>query len=370
VTVAAPVRVINLQLFAEERQFPATPRRRQEARRRGQVFRSLEVSSAVILLGGLATLQFFGPYIYGRMTGLIHEALVVWTRMELTTATVSGLAGQVVWTFLLAVLPLLGVLAVLGLAVNAAQTGLVWSVEPLAPRLSRINPLEGARRIFSRRALFELGKSLLKVALVAAVTYGAIRTAVESVVARSGADVRSLAAAVGSHALGLGWRAALVLAVVAALDYLYQRYEYEQSLKMTRQEIKEELRQTEGDPLLRSRIRRRQRELAQARMLQEVRRADVVITNPTHYAVALRYDPETMDAPVCCAKGKDHMALRIRQIARECNVTWVEDRFLARSLYHAVDVGEPVPESLYEAVAEVLAFVWRLRNRTLGGDER
>lgn len=362
-TVAAPVRVINLQLFAEERQFPATPRRRQEARRRGQVFRSLEVSSAVILLGGLATLQFFGPYIYGRMTGLIHEALVVWTRMELTTATVSGLAGQVVWTFLLAVLPLLGVLAVLGLAVNAAQTGLVWSVEPLAPRLSRINPLEGARRIFSRRALFELGKSLLKVALVAAVTYGAFRTAVESVVARSGADVRSLAAAVGSHALGLGWRAALVLAVVAALDYLYQRYEYEQSLKMTRQEIKEELRQTEGDPLVRRRIRERQRRIASQRMMQQVPTADVVITNPTHVAVALRYDAATMEAPVVVAKGAGYVARRIREVAMEHGVVVVEDVWLARTLYQSADIGDPIPENLYRAVARVLAFAYRVGRR-------
>lgn len=363
-------RVINLQLFAEERQFPATPRRRQEARRRGQVFRSMELSSAAILMGGLAALQFFGSATFTHMGRLFHEALSTWTRMELTTAAVAGLSTQVIRTFLLAILPMLAVLAVLGLAVNAAQTGLAWSMEPLSPRLSRINPLEGAKRIFSRRALFELGKSLVKVALVGAVTYSAFRGAVQAVVARTGSDVPTLASTVGGHALALGWRAAVVLVVVAVFDYLYQRYEYEQSLKMTRQEVKEEIRQSEGDPQLRSRIRRRQRELAQARMLQEVRRADVVITNPTHLAVALRYDPETMDAPVCCAKGKDHLALRIRQIAKEHDVTWVEDRFLARSLYHAVDVGEAVPESLYQAVAEVLAFVWRLRNRGLGGDER
>ena len=192
--------------------------------------------------------------------------------MELTTAAVAGLSTQIIRTFLLAILPMLVVLAVLGLAVNAAQTGLAWSMEPLSPRLSRINPLEGAKRIFSRRALFELGKSLVKVALVAAVTYRPSAGAVQAVVARHRLRrpdrwPRRWAAMLLLWAGGRPWcwwwwRPSTTC---------YQRYEYEQSLKMTRQEVKEELRQSEGDPLLRSRIRRRQRELAQTRMLQEVR---------------------------------------------------------------------------------------------------
>lgn len=362
-TVTGVRRVINLQLFAEERQFPATARRRQEARRRGQVFRSLELTSALILAGGLLALQFFGSYTWSRVSGLFHLALGDWARREITAAQALELGMASGRAFVAGVLPVLLSLLVVGLAVNVAQVGPVLSVEPLSPRLSRINPAEGFKRIFSRRAAFELGKSLLKVALVAAVTYGAFRRAVQGVVALTGAEVGPLAAAVGRYALAMSWQAALALVAVAAVDYLYQRHEYEQSLKMTRQELKEELREAEGDPQLRARIRRRQRELAAMRMLQEVRRADVVITNPTHYAVALRYDPATMAAPVCCAKGKGHMAVRIREVARQHGVTWVEDRFLARSLYQSVDVGEAVPEALYEAVAEVLAFVWRLRNR-------
>ena len=363
--MAGVQRVINLQLFAEERQHPATPRRRQEARRRGQVFRSLELSSALILAGGLLALQLAGDHIWSRTSALFHRALGDWARREITADQALELGMAAGSVFASAVLPVMLSLLVVGLAVNVAQVGPVLSTEPLSPRLSRINPVEGFKRIFSRRAAFEFVKSLLKVTLVAAVTYGAFRKAVQGVVALTGAEVGTLAGAVGRYALSMSWQAALALVAVAGLDYLYQRYEYEQSLKMTRQELKEELREAEGDPHLRARIRRRQRELASMRMLQEVRRADVVITNPTHYAVALRYDPATMAAPVCCAKGKGHLALRIREIARQYGVTWVEDRFLARSLYQSVDVGEAVPEALYEAVAEVLAFVWRLRNRKL-----
>ncbi|HEY8449432.1 MAG TPA: EscU/YscU/HrcU family type III secretion system export apparatus switch protein [Bacillota bacterium] len=367
---AQPRRIIRLQLFAEDRRHPATPRRRLEARRRGQVFRSAELGAAAMLLAATALVSVAGAYSFKQMLALLRRALGEWAREPLALADALALGQEAAGALLVALLPLTLGVAVTGLLIGIAQVGPIWSFEPITPRLNRINPLAGLQRMFSRRSAFELAKGLIKLALVGAVTYGAFRHALTVVVELSGAEVPVLAAALGREGLGLAWRAGLALAAVAVLDYLYERHEYERSLMMSPQELKEELRESEGDPQLRSRIRRRQRELAQARMLQEVRRADVVIFNPTHYAVALRYDPDTMAAPMCCAKGKDWMALRIREIARRYDITWVEDRFLARALYTAVEPGEMVPESLYQAVAEVLAFVWRLRGRTLADPGR
>lgn len=356
---------MHLQLFAEDKQHPATPRHRQRARRRGQVFRSPEVNSAAVLLVSFGILVALGSFILDQVLALFRTALGQWVHTPLAVDSVLGLGAVAGRTWALAMLPILLGVAVAAVAANAAQVGLLFTLEPLSPRFNRINPVEGVRRIFSRRSLFELGKGIFRVTLVGTISYGVLRNAVEAIVSRSDGDIPAIIRIVGQHGASLAWRAIGVLAVIATADYLYQRYEHERSLMMTHQQLKDEFRETEGDPVLRSRIRKRQRELAQARMLQEVRHADVVVVNPTHYAVALRYDPETMTAPVCCAKGRDWLALRIRELAKQYQVTWVEDRFLARSLYAAVEVGQPVPPALYGAVAEVLAFVWRLRGKTL-----
>lgn len=358
---------MNLQLFADDKKHPATPRHRQRARQKGQVFRSSEVNAAVVLLAGIGVIVLLGNTLLSQIVSLFHQALGQWTLMTSSWATDTAIAigttaGR---TWFLTTVPLLAALALTALLANALQVGLVWTLEPVNPNLNRINPIEGAKRIFSRRSLFELGKGIFKVLLVVVVSYGVLRQAVNAVITRSDGDVAAIISIVGDYGLSLVWRAVGVLAVVALLDYLYQRFEYERNLMMTHQQVKDELKETEGDPHLRARIRKRQRELAQMRMLQDVAEADVVITNPTHYAVALKYDPEKMSAPVCCAKGKDWLALRIREIARQHNVTWVEDRYLARTLYGSVELGQPVPPALYKAVAEVLAFVWRLKGRSL-----
>lgn len=360
--------VINLQLFAEdgqERNLPATPRRRQQARERGQVFRSGELSAAVLLLAGTATLYLAGSRIAAWVFSLFRTAVIDWSTEPLSVDAALALGRFIVVDMAWALLPLLAVLVCIGVAVNAAQVGLLFTLHPLSPKLSRINPLEGLKRIFSKRSLFEFGKGIVKIALITGLSIGVLRSAFVAAMTGMGEAVPRLTTVFGGYVWQLLWIAGAALVAVAALDYAYQRYEYERNLRMSLQEVKDEHRQTEGDPLLRSRIRQRQREMVQARMFRDLAESDVVVTNPTHLAVALRYDPQTMAAPVVTAKGAGHLALRIREAARAYGIVWVQDKFLARALYRQVDIGEQVPESLYQAVAEVLAFVWRLRGRRI-----
>lgn len=240
------------------------------------------------------------------------------------------------------------------------QVGFHVSTESLAPQLGRINPVEGAKRIFSKRALVELAKATLKIAVIGYMAYMAVKPdlgKLPSLLYMEPPEAAAFAARlVGKIAL---WIGSCMLAV-AAIDYLYQRWEHEDSIKMSVQDIKDELKQTEGDPYIRSAIRARQRQLAQSRMMQAVPTADVVITNPTHVAVAIRYDAPSMNAPVIVAKGIALIAERIREIAKDNNVPIVENPPLARTLHELGEVGQEIPVELYQAVAEVLAYVYRL----------
>jgi len=256
--------------------------------------------------------------------------------------------------------PVMGFALVLGLMGQLLQVGFNITAEPLKPQLSRMNPVEGAKRIFSKRALMELGKACLKIGIVTYVAYVALRNDIGKLPSLLWMEpVQAIAYAsklVGKMGLWIG----ACLLIVAAIDYLYQRWEYEDSIKMSIQDIKDELKQTEGDPQIRSVIRARQRQLARSRMMQAVPTADVVITNPTHVAVALKYDAKSMAAPIVVAKGAELLAARIREIASENDIPIVENPPLARTLYEAAQVGREIPADLYQAVAEVLAYVYRL----------
>jgi flagellar biosynthetic protein FlhB len=356
----------DLQRFAlEERSLPATARRRQRARERGQVARSGELTAGVALLaavgalaatvrGGVAGLQGWAAHVWGHLPagGLdVGQTMAVWAQGGVALARLAG--------------PPLIAAALGAAAAGLAQTGLVLSLGPLVPRLALLNPLGGVRRIASRRSLVELTKAALKAAAVIALAWGPAWRCLQALL--GGQSAGAAAAAVGAAVLAVLRRGAVLALAVGAADYLYQRYEHELTLRMTRAELREELRETEGDPAMRLRRRRRQRELARRRMLAEVRRADVVVANPSHYAVALRYDAARMSAPQVVARGVDFMAERIKAVARAAGVPVVDNPPLARSLYASVRVGQYIPATLYRAVAEVLAFVWRVQGRTLPG---
>lgn len=359
---------MDLQLFAEDRPFPASPRKRQEARRRGQVFRSQEASAAAVMVGVLAACRYCLPAGAAAWQEMVN-ALWGEPLPDLTAGNLAGLVAlPVAKALAVGVFPLMGVALLVGLAVNLAQVGFVFSATPLSPDLGRLDPVRGLGRLFSRRSLAELVKGVLKVAVLSYVCYLTISSQKGLFAALPllplGEILRVAAAAAYRTVLWAGGG----LVVLGAVDWFYQRWEYEVSLRMSRQELKEEFRQMEGSPELRARIRRRQREISRLRMLAEVAKADVVVRNPTEYAVALRYDPASMEAPVVVAKGKGYMARRIIALARKHWVTVVENRQLARSLYTLVEVGHAIPPQLYRAVAEVLAFVYRLTGRRLGGE--
>ncbi len=361
--IAAPGPLcFDLQRFAGDRVLPATQRQRQRARERGSVARSTDLSGGLALLAAAgamaiaapAGVEAYGSWAAGVWGGLRPVPLGAGGAVALGLAGLRQAAGVAA--------PVLGAALAVGTLAAAAQTGFLFSGAALAPKFERIDPSQGLRRIFSRRSAVEFSKSLVKVAAVLGVAWGPTRRLVVRL-ATGTVTLPQAAHLTFAAAVGVSLRAAVALAAIGAADYFYQRYEHDQTLRMTRQQVRDEGRETEGDPLLRSARRRRQRELARRRMLADVRLADVVLANPTHVAVALRYDPEQMAAPTVVAKGVESMAERIKAVARSAGVPVVENPPLARALHQGVSVGRQVPAALYQAVAEVLAFVWRVRGR-------
>ena len=344
-----------------ERTERATPRRRQEARREGQVARSAELTGAVALIAALFALVVFGPRMLESLGDLMRQGFSGRAdSIETTQGTVRvmhDVGGRLIWT----VAPLLASLMAIGLLVNILQVGFLFTTKPLSPQLSKLDPIKGFGRIFGRRGFVELLKAIAKVSAVGIVAFLTVRADIESLVPLIGVDSGRLLEEVGRSTLRVGLRAGGVLLLLAALDYAYQRWEYEKSLRMSPKEIEEEQKQTEGDPRTRARVRALQRAAARRRMIQDVPAADVVVTNPIHVAVALKYDRAKMDAPVVVARGMRKVAQRIKDIAKEHGVPIVEDPPLARTLHRETRVGEAIPASLYQAVAQLLAQIWRLR---------
>ncbi len=261
------------------------------------------------------------------------------------------------------VLPLLLTLMAAGIVSNLMQTGFIFSGEPIQPKLSKISPLKGLKNMFSLKTIAELLKSLVKISVVGVIAYLTIRNEVGDVLPLMEQSVWQIMAYIGQVSFKILFATCWVLIVLALMDYLYQHWEHGRSLRMTKQELKDEYKNTEGDPLIKSRIRRLQREMAMRRMMTKVPTADVVITNPTHLAVALQYDQGRMAAPVVVAKGANLIAERIKEIAKENGVAVVENKPLAQVLYRMVDIAEAIPDNLYQAVAEVLAYVYRLKEQ-------
>jgi flagellar biosynthetic protein FlhB len=282
---------------------------------------------------------------------------------ELTAATTATMMMEVSGAALLAVVPVTAAAAAAGTLGGLLQTGLAVSPNVMSPDFSRIDPMAGARRIFSRRALIEMVKAIAKVGVVGYLVFQGSRGDLVRLMSLGEMPIAEAGRAALSLAAGMAMRAAFALLAIGVFDYLYQFYEFEMGLRMSKQEVKEETKETEGRPEVRSKIRERQRLLARKRMMAAVPKADVVIANPTHFAVALHYNPAKFAAPVCLARGADLLALKIREIARRHGVPIVENPPLAQALYRSVDVGHAIPSDLYRAVAEVLAFVYRLKGR-------
>ncbi len=353
----------DLQLFAvEERALPATRRRRERARAEGRSARSADLGGALALFAAGVALLAVAPSAALGFANWSARLLAAPPPAELTVGDVAVLAREAGGLAAALLLPVLAAAAGFSALADIAQTGFALSLRPLQPDLARLNPVQGLARLVSLRALVDLGRAVVKAGAVLALAYGPVRGLIITLAGGRIALVAALALC-GRTALSIVFRAAAVQLVAGGADYAFRRWDMDRSLRMTAREVRDEMRETEGDPALRARRRGRQRELARRRMLAEVRRADVVLANPTHVAVALRYDPSRMAAPRVVASGAEHMAERIKAVARAAGVMVVENPPLARALHGAVKVGQHVPVALYQAVAEVLAYVWRVQGR-------
>jgi len=345
----------------QEKTEPATPRRQQEARKRGETARSQEINSLLTLVGGLLLLRFLGPKIFG---GLSQISAYLWRNASvfpLTLAETHIYFCQEIVQISQLLLPVILGIMLIGIAVNLMQVGFLFTTFPLTPDLNRINPAKGFRNLFSKQAFIRLLFSSLKIIIIGYLAYTTIRAQLPQLLSLTGKSIGQIFLSLVNSIYQLGLRCILGLVPLAVLDYIFQRWEHSQKLRMTRQETLEEHKQTEGNPLLKSRIRNLQRQIARQRMMQEVPRADVVITNPTQVAVALKYEREKMDAPVVVAKGARLIAEKIKELAREYGVPLVENRWLAQALYKSVEIGEEIPIKFYQAVAEILAYIYRLK---------
>jgi len=340
-----------------------TARKLAKARSEGKVAKSQEINTTVMLAVALGVLLVWAPFFLRQMVALFWATQGKAHTFELTADAVPGLFHAGILFVAAILIPLLIPLAFAALGVNVAQVGFNLSLKPLQPSLSKLNPMSGIKRLFGVKGLVELGKSLFKIGVIATVAFLTIREKLPEILSLSGTTVGIYLETVCSVVLLLGLRVVIALIVLSILDYLFQRHQHKKELKMTKQEVKDEMKQSEGDPAVKGKLRGLMRQMARDRMLEAIKRADVVVTNPVHVAVALRYDPAKAGAPEVVAKGARKMAQRIKDIAREHDVPIVENPPLARQLFKLTDVGDLVPSSLYKAVAEVLAFVYRLKGR-------
>jgi flagellar biosynthetic protein FlhB len=346
---------------AESKTEDPTPRRREEARRQGRVPFSAELVGSAVLLAGVAGLAYLGPGLWDAMYAVFRHDLRFVPAGDLGPDGAQELFARAVIRALAALLPFLGLLLAVGVGASVAQVGFQLNSEKLEPDFDKLNPANNFGKLFSVGALVRAGLTILKVIALTAVAYVVLEPRFGRVITLGRDAPAGAALAAWAIVTRLAVSLAAAVAGVAALDYAYQRYRFEQALRMTKQEVKDELKSEEGDPQVKARIRQLARERARRRMLAEVPKATVVITNPTHYAVALRYQSGTDDAPVVVAKGVGTIAHSITDLARRHGVPLVERPALARAVYAGVKEGQAIPGPLFRAVAEVLAFVYRLR---------
>ncbi len=340
----------------------ATPKKREDVRKKGQVARSVEINSVLNLLIVFITLKVFGGYIINKLSGI---SVYFWSNLftfNLTPDNIGGFTFEILIKILFILLPIFLAALLIGIISNILQVGFNISFEPLKPNLDNINPTKGLQRIFSKRMLIELAKAFLKILIIGYIFYGSVKKIFNDIFMTPLMDINTLLVFVSTATFNLAMKIVVAFIVFAFIDFLYQRWEFEQNIKMTKQEIKDEMKQLEGDPLIKARIRNIQREMARRRMISEIPRADVVITNPTHIAVALLYDEKESPAPRVVARGFNFMAEKIKKIAKENYVPIIENRYLAR-LLSEVDIGREIPYELFQAVAEILAYVYQIKGK-------
>ena len=363
----------NLQWFAKdgeggEKTEPATAKKLKDAREDGKVTKSKELTAAFDLIVLFLVLKIFISFVGERLVGIFDY---VYSRMpdflKINSTGVSSVAAShymadILLQMLLTMLPFLLFGFVITFLVSVVQVGWKVTGKPLKPDLNKFNPINGFKRIISKDSLFELLKSIIKIAVIFWVAYSRVKKHKEELFILYEIPLNQAIALIGSVIIDTGLYISIVYLVIGFADFAYQKHKFNEDMKMTKQEVKDEFKNTEGDPQIKGRQRRKMQETSQRRMMHDVPKADVVITNPTHLAVAVKYDADVNTAPVVLAKGEEYVAQKIKEVARENNIEIVENKPLARMLYHNVDIGAEIPPELYQAVAEVLAAIYKARN--------
>ncbi|RMD50509.1 MAG: flagellar biosynthesis protein FlhB [Ignavibacteria bacterium] len=349
----------------QEKTEQATPRKLQKSREEGQVARSNEISSFAVFGAGMLILLMTKNNVAHQLGELATEIFANLNTLELHYSLLQLYAVKGLYYFVMSTFPFFAGIYVITLAANIFQVGFKITPKAIRPKFSKINPLQGLKKVFfSSQSIVETFKSLAKFVVVFWIVYIIVEGLITEAMKLAAYTIPEIVQFMSDSAYTLIIKLTLVYAVIAAADFIYQKYKFKKDQMMTKQEVKDEMKQTEGNPEIKGRIKSVQAEMSRKRMIQELPTADVVITNPTHFAVALKYDPMKNGAPVVIAKGMDGLAQKIKSIAREHNIHIYEDKPLARMLYKVCDVGDEIPNDLFEAVAKVLAFVYNLKNKT------
>lgn len=362
----------NLQLFAKdgpggEKTEPATSKKLADARKEGQVAKSTEIIHAVTLVAIFATLGFICSYLRGEFLSVFNmtynriSLLVDKSGGNINYNTVSALSKDFVWSFIKMCAPIMLITLVIGVVGNIVQVKWKVTTKPLKPKFNKLNPISGFKRFLSVHSLINLLKSVGIVAICIIIVYQTIINMEAELYNLYEIPLMDAVAVVGNTICDLGLKISLFYLIIGFIDYIYQKRKFAKDMKMTKQEVKDEYKNAEGDPQVKGKIKAKMRQASQRRMMKSIPEADVVITNPTHFAVALKYDTEVAEAPVVLAKGADYLAMKIKEIARENQIQIHENKPLARALYSTVEVGEQIPQELYQAVAEVLAMVYNAK---------
>ena len=346
----------------QEKTEPATPKRREELKHEGRVAKSVELNTAAVLLIGTIIIYMLGRQFVAQIADIMRDFLSLSHGSELSPENFGALVFSLALRFAVIIGPILLVIMIAGVTSNLLQSGFLFTLKPLTPKGGAFNPVNGVKKIgFSQRSMMELAKSILKMGLVGLFGYFTVKNLLTNSVKLSDSSPSEIFSFMGTSAFSVAIKISSVFAVIAVVDYYFQRRKFEREIRMTKQEVKEEQKQQEGDPAVKGRVRREMTKRHRRRMMQAVPKADVVVTNPTHYAIAIKYDAKEMAAPKVVAKGKDYIAQKIKEVAIENDVPIVEDKPLAQLLYKTVEIDEQIPPDLFKAVAQILAYIYQMK---------
>jgi flagellar biosynthetic protein FlhB len=348
----------------EDKSEEPSQHRLEKSREQGDVAISKEISVVLVLAAAFIAVILSGQYMFETLMSFIDELYKMSLAEIFTQKGILDLLVICITTILKTISPVFAVSFIIGIAVTLMQVGLVYAPDLIQPKLDRINPMGGLKRLFSTKALFELGKGLIKFTAVSLVTYHYLDDFLGQITGFFYVEISSLLHIASAITIKIVFAILFALFIISVMDFMYEKFTYHQRMRMTKKEVKDEVKEREGNPEIRSKIKSMQRELAKKRMMKEVVKADVIVTNPTHLSVALKYDKQKMVAPLVVAKGADLIALKIREIAKGANIPIVENITVARALYQNVKIGDPIPKTLYSTVAEILGFVYRLKKKS------